>query len=94
MCVVGIMCVFVILSYVIFGVLFIECIFMVVLMGMMLCLVFDIFDWTSFSRVKKIFKIDVVVLLFVIGVIVVINLVVVVFVGVVLFVFGFVWKFF
>jgi MFS superfamily sulfate permease-like transporter len=88
----GITCALAILSYVTFGASFIERIPMAALTGTMLCLVFDIFDWTSFSRVKKIPKTDAVVLLLVTGVTVVTNLAVAVFAGVVLSALGFAWK--
>ena len=64
----GVTCALAILSYVSFGASFIERIPMAALTGTMLCLVLDIFDWTSFSRMKKIPKTDSVVLLLVTGV--------------------------
>ena len=50
----------------------------------MLCLVLDIFDWTSFSRVTKIPRTDAIVLALVTCVTVFTNLAVAVFAGVVL----------
>ena len=70
----GVTCALAILSYVSFGASFIERIPMAALTGTMLCLVLDIFDWTSFSRMKKIPKTDSVVLLLVTGVTVATNL--------------------
>lgn len=88
----GVTCALAILSYVSFGASFIERIPMAALTGTMLCLVLDIFDWTSFSRMKKIPKTDSVVLLLVTGVTVATNLAVAVFAGVVLSALGFAWK--
>jgi len=88
----GVTCALAILSYVSFGASFIERIPMAALTGTMLCLVLDIFDWTSFSRIKKIPKTDAVVLFLVTGVTVATNLAVAVFAGVVLSALGFAWK--
>ena len=88
----GVTCALAILSYVSFGASFIERIPMAALTGTMLCLVLDIFDWTSFSRIQKIPKTDAVVLALVTGVTVATNLAVAVFAGVVLSALGFAWK--
>ena len=81
-----------ILGCVTFGSAFIEGVPIAALAGTMLSLVFDIFDWTSFARLRKIPKTDAVVIALVTGVTVACNLAVAVFAGVVLSALGFAWK--
>ena len=88
----GLTCGAAILGYVTFGSAFIEGVPIAALAGTMLSLVFDIFDWTSFARVRKIPKTDAVVIALVTGVTVACNLAVAVFAGVVLSALGFAWK--
>jgi MFS superfamily sulfate permease-like transporter len=80
----GVTCALAILAYVTFGSGFIERVPIAALAGTMLCLVLDIFDWTSFSRVTKIPRTDAIVLALVTCVTVFTNLAVAVFAGVVL----------
>ena len=88
----GITCALAIASYVTFGAGFIERVPIAALVGTMLCLVLDIFDWTSFARIRKIPKTDAAVLVLVTGVTVVTNLAVAVFAGVVLSALGYAYK--
>ena len=88
----GLTCGAAILGYVTFGSAFIEGVPIAALAGTMLSLVFDIFDWTSFARLRKIPKTDAVVIALVTGVTVACNLAVAVFAGVVLSALGFAWK--
>ena len=75
----GITCGLAILAYVTFGASVIEKIPIAALVGTMLCLVVDIFEWSSFSRASKIPKTDAVVIALVTCVTVVTNLAVAVF---------------
>ena len=88
----GITCGLAILAYVTFGSAIIERVPIAALVGTMLCLVVDIFDWSSFSRASKIPRIDAVVIALVTVVTVLTNLAVAVFSGVVLSALGFAWK--
>ena len=88
----GITCGLAILAYVTFGALVIEKIPIAALVGTMLCLVVDIFEWSSFSRASKIPKTDAAVIALVTCVTVVTNLAVAVFAGVVVSALGFAWK--
>ena len=88
----GLTCAMAIASYVTFGAGFIERVPIAALAGTMLCLVLDIFDWTSFARIRKIPKTDATVLVLVTGVTVVTNLAVAVFSGVVLSALGYAYK--
>ena len=88
----GITCGLAILAYVTFGASVIEKIPIAALVGTMLCLVVDIFEWSSFSRASKIPKTDAAVIALVTCVTVVTNLAVAVFAGVVVSALGFAWK--
>ena len=88
----GIVCALAIFSYVLFGSSLIEKIPLAALAGTMLCLVLDIFDFTSFKRIARIPKTDATVLIGVTAVTVVTNLAVAVFAGVILSALGFAWK--
>ena len=88
----GITCGLAILAYVTFQASVIEKIPIAALVGTMLCLVVDIFEWSSFSRASKIPKTDAAVIALVTCVTVVTNLAVAVFAGVVVSALGFAWK--
>ena len=88
----GIVCASAIFSYVLFGASFIQKIPLAALAGTMLCLVLDIFDFTSFKRIARIPKTDATVLIGVTLVTVLTNLAVAVFAGVILSALGFAWK--
>lgn len=88
----GVVCALAIFSYVLFGSSLIEKIPLAALAGTMLCLVLDIFDFTSFKRIARIPKTDAAVLVGVTAVTVVTNLAVAVFAGVILSALGFAWK--
>lgn len=88
----GVVCALAIFSYVLFGSSLIEKIPLAALAGTMLCLVSDIFDFTSFKRIARIPKTDAAVLIGVTAVTVVTNLAVAVFAGVILSALGFAWK--
>ena len=88
----GVVCALAIFSYVLFGSSLIEKIPLAALAGTMLCLVLDIFDFTSFKRIARIPKTDAAVLIGVTAVTVVTNLAVAVFAGVILSALGFAWK--
>ena len=88
----GITCGLAILAYVTFGASVIEKIPIAALVGTMLCLVVDIFEWSSFSRASKIPKTDAAVIALVTCVTVVTNLAVAVFAGVVVSALSFAWK--
>ena len=88
----GITCGLAILAYVTFGAAVIERVPIAALVGPVLCLVVDIFDWSSFSRASKIPKTDAAVIALVTIVTVLTNLAVAVFAGVVVSALGFAWK--
>jgi len=88
----GITCGLAILAYVTFGASIIERVPIAALVGTMLCLVVDIFDWSSFGRASKIPKTDASVIALVTVVTVLTNLAVAVFAGVVVSALGFAWK--
>ena len=88
----GLTCAAAILAYVTFGAGFIERVPIAALTGVMLILVLDIFDWTSFARVRKIPKTDAATIALVTVATVATNLAVAVFAGVALSALGFAWK--
>jgi SulP family sulfate permease len=88
----GLTCAASITLFVLAGSSLIEAIPLAALVGVMLTLVVDIFDWTSFKRLTQMPKTDSCVLLLVTAVTYLTNLAVAVFSGVVLAALGFAWK--
>ena len=88
----GLTCAACIAAFVIVGSSLIEAIPLAALVGVMLTLVLDIFDWTSFKRLFQMPKTDSTVLVLVTLVTYFTNLAIAVFSGVVLAALGFAWK--
>ena len=88
----GLTCAACITLFVLAGSALIEAIPLAALVGVMLTLVIDIFDWTSFKRLTQIPKTDGCVLVLVTAVTYLTNLAVAVFSGIVLAALGFAWK--
>jgi len=88
----GVTCALFLLLYVVAGSELIARIPLAALCGTMFALVFDIFDWTSFKRLRQVPKTDAVVLVSVTAITVFTNLAAAVFSGVIICCVSFAWK--